>query len=198
MPEQSPQPTPPAPGPIVHLTPTATRLIVHMAPHEQERHDRAAQTLHAPEASRLERAQSLLAMLDAAAPSKARAAEGFLHTLEPSQPTVIFLRNEHERSLAATAARNAGFPHTGDGRLWLSQGGVYLVQANDPPPRDTDLSGALYALFLGRPPSRTAYLKLQAMALTEGQDHPHLVHFIAHQSVDKRLADILLNYQPPQ
>ena len=179
------------------LSPPTTRLIVRLGAPEQEAHDHLLRYLRDRQTWPRFQRDSVLTMLDLTTGAKAIALRGFLGTLQPDQPTMVFCRNRHEESLASLHAQEAGFRPTADPGTWYERGGVLVLRADKKRAAPPDLSKALYAIFLGRPPSKAIYQAMQDLAAPKGHcPPPYLVHLIAHGTIDKTIADQLL--QPPR
>lgn len=177
-----------------HFTPTrppSTRLLIPLPP---ELHD-ANQTLTASLSLRpppAEAARLTVQALNLAVPSKAKALEGFLRTLDTNQRTAVVARNTLEEAATVEHAALAGARPTRNPAQWRSKGATLILKASPKLPQE-DLSSALYLIFLGRPLRMKTLQRLEAMAAVNGpQAPPHIVHLIASPSLDSRAADILL------
>ena len=181
---------------ITALTPPTTRLIVRIDDDHQVRHDqnlRYLRQLHSP--PDLKR-RLVTTLLDLSAQFKATALRGYLRTFTQEQTNVVFCRSQHEYDHILVSTEDAGFAATTDPSNWQTAGGVLLIRSYDPPPGVPDLSQAMFAIFVGRPPSKRKFLALQSLAAPAGAcHHPQLVHFIAHDTIDEPIADYLL--RPP-
>ena len=180
------------------LRPPMTRLITPMDDSDLPEHHRLHTLLNSQERPKQESAALVSRMLDLTAPPKARMLEGFLRTLSPVQRAAVFCRNQHEAELAFHASREAGFPATANHRQWTLNPGALIITISRHR-QAQDLSQALYAIFLGRPPNRERLRQLEAMTGYNGhQEPPHIVHLVTTGSIDEILADILLRVDGTQ
>lgn len=180
------------------LRPPMTKLITAMDDDDLPEHHRLHSLLSSQERPKQESAALVSKMLDLTAPPKARMLEGFLRTLSPVQRAAVFCRNQHEATLAFHVSRNAGFPATAGHQQWTLNPGALIITISRHR-QAPDLSQALYAIFLGRPPNRERLRQLEAMTDCNGhQEPPHVVHLVTTGSIDETLANILLRMDETQ